>query len=162
MQVFANHMWVSPQTTDHRLGLPSLTRFNQPKERVEPIDTKSKDRLDVGTRNERAPQQTRRDGSPDPETHVAPPSIMQLKIAAMLEDQASAKREAEAEMPSDTDSAAQPEAEAEDRTLAQPDDTTDAAPPTPLGDDPAPEPARDEKYSLPEATPGSLSLETRA
>ncbi|KUF09297.1 hypothetical protein AVJ23_18780 [Pseudoponticoccus marisrubri] len=77
-------------------------------------------------------------GEPDPETHVAPPSIMQIKITQLLTEQADARApEQDGDRPAPPDPRSEPEeAPYSDTTAIAPD----APPEDPAATDP--EPAR--------------------
>ncbi|MBS0125360.1 hypothetical protein [Thetidibacter halocola] len=79
--------WYAPHSTGHPLGLPEPAR-KPPSVTVKPIAKRSDP--DATLSDGKPPLQFWRSagGEPDPATHVAPPTIMQLKISRMLEDQA--------------------------------------------------------------------------
>jgi hypothetical protein len=80
--------WYAPHSTGHPLGLPEPARKPSPVT-VKPIAKRSDP--DATLSDGKPPMQFWRSGSgdPDPATHVAPPTIMQIKISRMLADQAS-------------------------------------------------------------------------
>ncbi|EPX85611.1 hypothetical protein [Salipiger mucosus] len=86
-------MAVAPLATGHPLGLPATQERTSPATRVQPAAREAAADNNPGTGGQ-PPGAARRDasGDPDPEPHSAPPSIMQIKITAMLEEQAEALR----------------------------------------------------------------------
>lgn len=89
MQISGIPTWYAPQTTGHPLGLPEAQPRAAEKTRVVPI-TKRSDSNALSSEG-RPPEQFWRatDGDSTPTDHVAPPSIMQIRISRMLEEQAS-------------------------------------------------------------------------
>ena len=88
--------WIAPLATGHPLGLPQDPRKNHPPQRVSAVpDGQLPSTFDKG----QTPASFWRviAGKPDPASHVAPPSIMQLEISRLLDDQAQAHIEMEAD-----------------------------------------------------------------
>lgn len=86
--------WIAPLATGHPLGLPQDPRKNQHPQRVAAVpDGQLSSTFDKG----QTPASFWRmiAGKPDPASHVAPPSIMQLEISRLLDDQAQAHIEME-------------------------------------------------------------------
>ncbi|WP_425099687.1 hypothetical protein [Tropicibacter sp. S64] len=84
--------WIAPLATGHPLGLPGAQKQTPPQQRVQP-PAQPRDASSTLTRDAPLPQQWRDHATvdPDPTTHVAPPSIMQIKISQMLVEQARRK-----------------------------------------------------------------------
>lgn len=80
--------WAAPLATGHPLGLPRDPRKPAPQHRV-PATSQAHSSGDFPQGHPPAAYWRVLDGRPDPATHVAPPSIMQLKITQMLDAQAS-------------------------------------------------------------------------
>ncbi len=74
---------IAPQATGHPLSLPRDPHPPPPGTRVSPLRAAPDTSLQAQT-----PETfwRRMSGLPDPETHVAPPSIMQIRIEQMLQD----------------------------------------------------------------------------
>ncbi|WP_417724069.1 hypothetical protein [Salipiger sp.] len=89
MQFTGTFLGVSPLATGHPLGLPAVQQKTLVDTKVQPVAQQSKTENDTG-REGLPPKEFWRSltGSPDPATHTAPPSIMQLKILAILDEQA--------------------------------------------------------------------------
>ncbi|GGA05423.1 MULTISPECIES: hypothetical protein [Salipiger] len=75
---------VAPLATGHPQGLPATPDGPPAETRVQPISEQAK----AGTGSNDAPG-----GQPEPKAHTAPPSIMQIKISALLEQQARSLQE---------------------------------------------------------------------
>ncbi|SNR27866.1 hypothetical protein [Puniceibacterium sediminis] len=80
--------WAAPVSTGHPFGLPETSAQTKSVTRVTAVTQQSSSDTDM--MQEKSPTQFWRaaGGEPDPTTHVAPPSIIQLKISAMLTKQA--------------------------------------------------------------------------
>jgi hypothetical protein len=88
MQVTATPLLTAPQLTGHPQGLPDVPRDPASETRVKPIaDARDPE---AGLREGQAPAKFWRavNGEPDPDANTAPPSIMQIAISRMLEEQA--------------------------------------------------------------------------
>ena len=96
MQISGIPTWLAPVTTGHPLGLPEANRQAQEAPRVKPIQKRGDP--DAALAEGRPPAQFWRGtrGEPDPADHVAPPSIMQIRISRMLDEQASQNLQAAA------------------------------------------------------------------
>ncbi|KMK66505.1 hypothetical protein [Puniceibacterium sp. IMCC21224] len=80
--------WAAPQTTGHPLGLPATTPLPSTSRKVAPVNQQSTS--DTGLEQDKSTARLwfEAQGRPDPATHIAPPSITQLKIIALLSEQA--------------------------------------------------------------------------
>ncbi|SDF34865.1 hypothetical protein SAMN04488105_1181 [Salipiger thiooxidans] len=80
---------VAPLATGHPQGLPAVPDGPPVETKVQPVAEQAQSRNDPGTGGQ-PPTNFWRGlaGLPDPSKHVAPPSIMQIKISAILEKQA--------------------------------------------------------------------------
>lgn len=98
--------WAAPVSTGHPFGLPETSAQTKSVTRVPAVTQQSSS--DTGMMQEKSPNQYRgsSSGQPDPETHVAPPSIMQLKISAILTKQAEVMPDQGPEGETETESAA--------------------------------------------------------
>lgn len=86
--------WIAPLATGHPLGLPALSKQPQSQQKVQPPNaSRGMGRMMSDGQPPPQPGNPRRE-LPDPATHVAPPTIMQLKISQILDDQALKIREA--------------------------------------------------------------------
>ncbi|MBW4985847.1 hypothetical protein KZZ07_25215 [Mameliella sp. CS4] len=88
MQVTVTPLLTAPQVTGHPQGLPEVSRDPASETRVKPIaDARDPE---AGLREGQAPAKFWRaaNGEPDPDANTAPPSIMQITISRMLEEQA--------------------------------------------------------------------------
>lgn len=88
MQVTITPLLTAPQVTGHPQGLPEVSREPASETRVKPIaDARDPE---AGLREGQAPANFWRaaNGEPDPDANTAPPSIMQITISRMLEEQA--------------------------------------------------------------------------
>lgn len=117
MQIPIPLITVAPQATDHPLALPRTPQTPPPSVRVTPPR--------ASTDTSFLPQPPdgfwrRMNGDPDPENHLAPPSIMQIKIEQMLEDM----RETPPTESTEAQQGAQPEYSGNRQEVAAP--TTDA------------------------------------
>ncbi|MCA0998453.1 hypothetical protein [Alloyangia pacifica] len=86
---------VAPLATGHPLGLPGAPVRTAEETKVQPVKEQSTTDTDQGGEygaDGQPPASFWRSltGMPDPSSHVAPPSIMQLRITALLEEQAEA------------------------------------------------------------------------
>ncbi|MGY9050013.1 hypothetical protein P775_18825 [Puniceibacterium antarcticum] len=95
--------WAAPISTGHPFGLPGTSDQTKSVTRVPTVSKQSSS--DSGMMQEKSPSQFWRvvGGQPDPATHVAPPSIMQLKISALLEQQAPLLQDTAEEREKDAD-----------------------------------------------------------
>ncbi|MFZ7093264.1 hypothetical protein [Primorskyibacter sp. 2E233] len=85
--------WIAPLATGHPLGLPGAEKPNSTQQRVQPL-AQSRDAEGALTRGRPTTVLWQPSGSePDADTHVAPPSIMQIKILQMLSEQADKRAE---------------------------------------------------------------------
>lgn len=85
--------WIAPLATGHPLGLPGAQKQPTPQQRVQPV-SQSGSSATSADREHPVILPERKD-DPNPATHVAPPSIMQIKISQMLYEQASKQGETE-------------------------------------------------------------------
>lgn len=81
--------WSAPLATGHPLGLPGAQKQTLPHQRVQPVSQPQGSSASA-TRSDPVPHQvkTQAEADTDPATHIAPPSIMQIKISQMLVEQA--------------------------------------------------------------------------
>lgn len=88
MQIAGPSLWIAPLATGHPHGLPGAKRSEKQSTKVQPLD-QSHD-TDAALARHQAPENFWKavNGEPVPEDHVAPPTIMQLKISQMLDEQA--------------------------------------------------------------------------
>ncbi len=86
----------APQITGHPHGLPGTTEDLAPSQKVQPILDARRPETQLG--NHTPPQAFwhKAQGEPHPQTHDGPPSIMQIKISQMLNEQASMLAKADA------------------------------------------------------------------
>ncbi|WP_136443148.1 hypothetical protein [Pacificoceanicola onchidii] len=75
--------------------MPGAQKQPTPQQRVQPM-SQSGGSASSSNRKPPAIQPSRQEKDPDPTTHIAPPSIMQIKISQMLYEQASRQDESEA------------------------------------------------------------------
>ncbi|MBY6003649.1 hypothetical protein KUV62_07005 [Salipiger bermudensis] len=89
MQMTGVPSLVAPLATGHPLGLPAQPAGPAAETRVQPVAQQAQTGTDPDPGGQ-PPSNFWRGltGLPDPKKHVAPPSIMQIKIAALLEEQA--------------------------------------------------------------------------
>lgn len=89
MQMTGVSSAVAPLATGHPLGLPASPAGPAVETKVQPIAQQSRTGTDPDPGGE-PPSNFWRGltGLPDPSKHVAPPSIMQIRIAALLQEQA--------------------------------------------------------------------------
>ena len=87
MQIMSLSVPIAPQTTGHPYGLPENRAPVRRETRIEPVANARNP--DAGFKDGKKPLQFWRSasGSVDPSTHIAPPSIMQIKISQMLSEQ---------------------------------------------------------------------------
>ncbi|MBN9890434.1 hypothetical protein [Salipiger abyssi] len=80
---------VAPLATGHPLGLPAVPDGPARETKVQPVSEQARTGTD-GETSGQPPADFWRGltGLPNPAKHVAPPSIMQIKISAILEEQA--------------------------------------------------------------------------
>ncbi len=83
--------WAAPVTTGHPFGLPEAGMRGKSTARVPTVSEQPSS--DTGFMQEKSPTRYRRAAGepPEPENHCPPPSILQLRISAMLEEQAEAQ-----------------------------------------------------------------------
>uniref|UniRef100_A0A2A3JRR8 Uncharacterized protein n=1 Tax=Alloyangia mangrovi TaxID=1779329 RepID=A0A2A3JRR8_9RHOB len=86
---------VAPLATGHPLGLPGAPVRTAEETKVQPVKEQSTTDTDHGADHGTEGQSPTGfwrslTGLPDPVNHVAPPSIMQIRISALLEEQAEA------------------------------------------------------------------------
>ena len=93
MQLAGPTLWTAPLATGHPLGLPGIQKPTPPHQRVQP--TAQSRNPDATMSDGQPPAKFWRaaSGEPDPATHLAPPSIMQIKISQMLDEQANEQAE---------------------------------------------------------------------
>ena len=86
--------WAAPVTTGHPFGLPESGMRTRSTARVPVVSEQSSS--DTGFMQEKSPTRYWRAAgeTPEPENHCPPPSILQLKISAMLDEQAEAQTRA--------------------------------------------------------------------
>ena len=89
MQMTGVSSAVAPLATGHPLGLPASPPGPAVETKVQPIAQQARTGTDPDPGGE-PPSNFWRGltGLPDPSKHVAPPSIMQIRIAALLQEQA--------------------------------------------------------------------------
>lgn len=80
--------WIAPLATGHPLGLPALQKQPQAQIKVQPAHAARGMGTMMSDRQPPPHSSPARRDTPDPATHVAPPTIMQIKISQMLDDQA--------------------------------------------------------------------------
>lgn len=87
MVLSSPNTWIAPLSTGHPAGLPKAPKKPMPHTRV--TAPGSGDAM-AGFMQGQDPSNFWRaaSGQPDPAMHIAPPSIMQMKITQMLDDQA--------------------------------------------------------------------------
>lgn len=92
MHIAGPNSWLAPLATGHPLGLPAAPRKPAPHLRVTPPPQFQKS---SGFDQGQSPAAFWRAsaGTPNPDTHIAPPSIMQIKISQMLDTQARAQQD---------------------------------------------------------------------
>ena len=119
---------VSPLATGHPLGLPAVHEKTPVETRVQPVAKQAKAQNDPGNEGHPPAQFWRAvSGQPDP-SQPAPPSIMQLKILAMLDEQAARQREPDPPEAVETlPKAAEDPAPAEEEDRAASDEPEDEA-----------------------------------
>lgn len=121
MQIMSLSVPIAPQTTGHPFGLPENRDPVRRETRVTPVAESRNP--DAGFKDGKKPLQFWRSagGAVDPETHIAPPSIMQIKISQLLNEQAGLTRPDEA--------GDEPRGDKHDRSLhPAPQETEDVAP----------------------------------
>ncbi|MGR3377345.1 hypothetical protein [Salipiger abyssi] len=80
---------VAPLATGHPLGLPAVPDGPARETKVQPVSEQARTGSDAETSGQPPADFWRGlTGLPNPAKHVAPPSIMQIKISAILEEQA--------------------------------------------------------------------------
>lgn len=95
MQLTGVPQVVAPLATGHPLGLPGAPVRTAEETKVQPVKEQSTTDTDHATDHGTEGQPPAGfwrslTGLPDPANHVAPPSIMQIRISALLEEQAEA------------------------------------------------------------------------
>lgn len=102
MQVQVAPLLTAPQVTGHPHGLPGAQPDPMEHTRVKPVA----DARDPEARMQEGQAPTKFWGAvigePDPASHTAPPSIMQITISRMLDEQNPAKRDQAEPEPADT------------------------------------------------------------
>lgn len=98
---------LAPLATGHTVGLPEPTPKTPPHKRVsEPARAQTATGFEQGQKP--ADFWRAATGQPNPQTHIAPPSLMQLRITQMLDNQVKAQQEtAEVTDPASPESTAQ-------------------------------------------------------
>lgn len=88
MQIAGPSLWIAPLATGHPHGLPGAKRPDKPTTKVQPLDQSR--HPDAALARHHAPEHFWKaaNGDPLPDEHIAPPTIMQLKISQMLNEQA--------------------------------------------------------------------------
>ncbi|MBO9467748.1 hypothetical protein J7443_21130 [Tropicibacter sp. R15_0] len=88
MQPTGPSLWIAPLATGHPHGLPGAKRPEKPTTKVQPLDQARNP--DAALTRGQTPGNFWKavNGEPIPEEHIAPPSIMQLKISQILDEQA--------------------------------------------------------------------------
>jgi hypothetical protein len=86
----------APQVTGHPFGLPAPKEPVADVQKVQPILDARHPETQLGNQNPPSEFWRLVQGEPDPLTHEGPPSIMQIKISQMLNDQATEMAIAEA------------------------------------------------------------------
>ncbi len=101
MQITGLPNWAAPQATGHPFGLPAAHRPPVPEKRVQPLKPFS--RTDTAIPENLPPSEFWRGarGKPDPASHVAPPSILQIEISRLLDQQATSGPGDDAQAPQD-------------------------------------------------------------
>ncbi|MBY6116998.1 hypothetical protein KUW09_22055 [Mameliella alba] len=87
MQFTVSPLLTAPQVSGHPQGLPEVRPPNADPAKITPIaDSRNPE---AGLKDGKAPTKFWRavNGEPDPATHAAPPSIMQITISQMLDEQ---------------------------------------------------------------------------
>lgn len=94
MQIAGPSLWIAPLATGHPHGLPGAKRAEKPTTKVQPLDQSRSP--DAALARQQAPEDFWKaaNGDPFPDDHIAPPTIMQLKISQMLDEQAQDMKEA--------------------------------------------------------------------
>ncbi|GGG87196.1 hypothetical protein GCM10011415_42140 [Salipiger pallidus] len=114
----------APLATGHPQGLPAVNNQPPPVTKVQPVSELAKSGADPQSDPGGQPPNSfwrTLSGMPDPSKHVAPPSMMQIRIARILEEQAK-KLTNEADLATSPDSDKKDEAEIKEEmsdTLAQ-------------------------------------------
>lgn len=118
MQIAGPSLWIAPLATGHPHGLPGVKRPEKQSTKVQPLDQSRNP--DAALARHQAPENFWKaaNGDPVPEDHIAPPTIMQLKISQMLDEQA---QEMEATLPIQN-SEADPQQPAKATEMPQVDD----------------------------------------
>ena len=92
MQISGPITSLAPLATGHPVGLPEPTPKTPPHKRVsEPVRAQTSTGFEQGKKP--ADFWRAATGQPNPQTHIAPPSLMQLRITQMLDDQVKAQQE---------------------------------------------------------------------
>lgn len=118
---------VAPLATGHPLGLPAVPDGPARETKVQPVSEQARIGTDAETRGQPPADFWRGlTGLPNPAKHVAPPSIMQIKISAILEEQA-ARLTHDAHMPEPVGTGAE-DGPQPPPTAAAPAETADPAP----------------------------------
>ncbi|WP_299936535.1 hypothetical protein [uncultured Pelagimonas sp.] len=88
MQLTGPSLWIAPLATGHPHGLPGAKRQEKPTTKVQPLDQARNP--DAALTRGQTPGNFWKavNGEPIPDDHIAPPTIMQLKISQMLDEQA--------------------------------------------------------------------------
>lgn len=98
MQYSGVSLAVSPLATGHPLGLPDVPARTSVETRVQPVSRQAKAGTDTANdRHPPAPFWRVLTDEADLKNHTAPPSIMQIKISAMLDEQAARLQESVAQ-----------------------------------------------------------------
>jgi hypothetical protein len=104
MQVSGLALYLAPWSTGHPQGLPEAQRKSNKVTKVQAIDEARNPELSLNAGGAAPTDFWRKaNGDPDPNAHNAPPSIMQIKITQMLEEQALALEELNSEDTEDVD-----------------------------------------------------------
>lgn len=95
MQLAGLSYMSAPQATGHPLGLPGAPDKTPSVTKVQPILDARRPETQLGTDTPPSAFWKLAQGRPDPATHNPPPSIMQIKISQMLQDQVMAPKSEE-------------------------------------------------------------------
>lgn len=94
MQVSGLALYLAPWSTGHPQGLPEAQKKSNKVIKVQAIEEARNPELSLNAGTAAPTDFWRKaNGDPDPNAHNAPPSIMQIKITQMLEEQARAMQE---------------------------------------------------------------------
>ncbi len=123
MQLTGPSLWIAPLATGHPHGLPGAKRQEKQTTKVQPLDQARNP--DAALTRGQTPGNFWKavNGEPIPDDHIAPPTIMQLKISQMLDEQAQEMEAAtpSAEEVSSREHSVDDEVTAEVKTKAVPD-----------------------------------------